>query len=298
MPSPLTQASLRVPKCAAYALSDLLEGLDAPQAIAVGSFEIPGSDDFTVQALYRGLQDPAILHTALAPLFDALQLPVPPITFGEVADRDWVSAALHDLPPVRAGRFFVAGGHALADAPIAAIRLHVEAGRAFGTGHHETTTGCLLALDALARRRRCARSLDLGCGSGVLAMAAARLWRRPVIASDKDPVAVQVARENAALNGLAAHIRPVMATGFAHPVIAGNARYDLIMANILARPLIRLAHAMSRHISPGGHIILSGILLSQEAAVRSAYATQGAYLERRFLRGEWPTLLLRKPVLR
>lgn len=298
MTATLTQATLRVPKPAAYALGDLLEGLDEPLAVSVAAFEIPGTSDFNVQAMYRDVPDASLIHKIISPLFDALQLPVPDVTLSQLPDRDWVSDALHGLPPVRAGRFFVAGEHALAQAPIGAIRLHIEAGQAFGTGHHETTTGCLLALDALAKRKRITRTLDLGCGSGVLAMAAAKLWRHKVCASDIDPVAVRVARENATRNGLGMLVHPVTATGFAHPVIAHGAPYDLVLANILARPLMALADPMSRHMAPGGHVILSGLLQTQEAAVRSAYATRGLFLVQRFLLGEWSTLLLRKPVLR
>jgi len=129
-------------------------------------------------------------------------------------------------------------------------------------------------------------------------MAAAKLWRQPVTASDIDPVAVRVARENAVRNGLAHFMHPVTAAGFGHPEIAGKAPYDLIFANILARPLIRLSHALAQHVMPGGAVILSGLLRTQEAAVRSAYRTHGLFLERRFLRNEWSTLLLRKPYMR
>lgn len=295
----LTQASMQIPTSIAYALADLLEGLDAPKALSVAAFEIPGTAECNVQALYFDAPVLVNLSRILTPLFDALNLPVPQISLSPLENRDWVSESLRGLPPVIAGRFFVAGAHALNDAPHSAIRLHVEAGQAFGTGHHETTTGCLLALDQLARLNPARRKvLDLGCGSGVLAMAAAKLWRHKVTASDIDPLAVRVTRENAARNGLTALLHPVIAKGFTHPSIAAGAPYDLILANILARPLIRLAHPMSRHLAPGGYIVLSGLLIRQEAAVRSAYRTQGLFLAQRFLRGEWSTLVLRKADLR
>jgi ribosomal protein L11 methyltransferase len=290
---------MQVPASIAYALADLLEGLETPQALSAAAFEIPGTAEFNVQALY--LDEPILLNLSsiITPLFDALQLPVPQISLSPLENRDWVSESLRGLPPVIAGRFFVSGAHALSDAPRNAIRLHVEAGQAFGTGHHETTTGCLLALDQLARLNPARRKvLDLGCGSGVLAMAAAKLWRHKVAASDIDPLAVRVTRENAARNGLSALLHPVIAKGFAHPAIAAGAPYDLILANILARPLIRLAYPMSRHLAPGGYIVLSGLLISQEAAVRSAYRTQSLFLVRRFLRGGWSTLVLRKTDLK
>lgn len=297
MTIPLFQATLKLPAHAALSMADLLEGLDAPASLCVTAFEIPGTDDFTVQAIYPEAPSAENLGLIIAPLAEALQIAVPPIAVAQVEQRDWVAQSLADLPPISAGRFFIAGAHDLARAPRAALRLHIEAGQAFGTGHHETTFGCLLALDYLARRKRFSRVLDLGCGTGVLAMAAAKLWRHTVHASDIDPLAVRIARENAAGNGLAAFIRPVTAMGFAHPAIASGAPYDLILANILARPLMRLSRGMARHIRPGGYVILSGLLQSQEAAVRSAYRSQGLFLARRYLRNEWSTLLLHKPKL-
>lgn len=290
----LTQASLILPAPAALSVADLLQGLDDPQALTVAAFEIPGGMDFTVEAIYEGTPSAENLQRLLAPLIEALQVPPPQIILSVVENRDWVAQSLRDLPPITAGRFFIAGAHGLADAPGNALRLHVEAGQAFGTGHHETTLTCLLALDHLARKHRFTRVLDLGCGTGVLGMAAAKLWRQRITASDIDAVAVAVARENADRNGLNSFLHPVTAAGFAHPDISRAAPFDLIFANILARPLIRLSHAMAQHVTAGGYVILSGLLKTQETAVRSAYRSQGLYLERRFLRGDWSTLLLRK----
>ncbi len=298
MTAPLFQAALHLPVTAALSVADLLEGLDTPQALSVEAFEIPGTDNFIVRALYAEAVPAENLQRSIAPLIEALQTPMPSIVITELENRDWIAQSLAGLPPIAAGRFFVAGAHGLDRAPRAAIRLHIEAGQAFGTGHHETTFSCLLALDILARRRRFRHVLDLGCGTGVLAMAAAKLWRRNVMASDIDPLAMRVARENARRNGLAAHVRPVTAAGFGHPDIAAAAPYDLVLANILARPLMRLAKPMARHLAPGGYVILSGLLRGQEAAVRSAYRSQGLFLARRFLRNEWSTLLLYKTVLR
>lgn len=298
MTGPLIQATLQLPAHAALSIADLLEGLDTPQALCVTAFEIPGTGDFAVQALYPEALSAENLQHQIAPLVDALQIPMPQITFGQLEDRDWVAQSLTELPPIVAGRFFIAGAHGLEQAPHAAIHLHIEAGQAFGTGHHETTLCCLLALDYLARRQRFSHVLDLGCGTGVLGMAAAKLWHHKVTASDIDPVAVHVAQENAARNGLAAFMRTVTAAGFAHRAIAAGAPYDLVLANILARPLMQLSRPMTQYVAPGGYVILSGLLRSQEAAVRSAYKAQGVFLERRFLRNEWSTLLLRKAKLR
>lgn len=168
----------------------------------------------------------------------------------------------------------------------------MDAGRAFGNGRHETTYGCLLALDHLAKTRRYRQPLDLGCGAGVLALAMARLWRVPVVATDIDPWAVAVARDNARRNHLHPWVRPLLSDGFAHPNLAAGAPYDLIMANILARPLQRLAPAIAQHLAPGGRVVLSGLLAKQDAQVRAAYMAQGLYLRRRRLLGEWLTLEL------
>lgn len=289
---------MRVPARAALALADLLQGLDAPQSLSATAFEIPGSGDFLLHTLYAQAPSAADLQRQIAPLIMALEVPMPDISIAPLEQRDWVGESLRGLAPVRAGRLFIAGKHAISAAPPAALTLMIEAGQAFGTGHHETTLGCLQVLDDLSRRRRIRRALDIGCGSGVLAMAAAKLWRRRVTASDIDPVAVRITRENAACNGLAGLVRAIAAPGFAAPLIGANAPYDLILANILARPLIRLAHPMSQHLAPGGYVILSGLLATQEAAVRSAYRTKGLFLVNRFLLGEWSTLLLHKPILR
>jgi len=297
MTSTLFLASMNLLAPAAYSVADLLEGLDAPQAMSVSTFEIPGTAEFTVQALYPEILTESLLLEAMGPLIEALAIATPLITIEQVEERDWVAQSLADLPPIRAGRFFIAGAHGLGRAPRAAVKLHIEAGQAFGTGHHETTLSCLLALDGLARRRRYERVLDLGCGTGVLGMAAAKLWRRRIVASDIDPVAVKVTEENARRNGLAAFVRPVTAAGFGHPALSRAAPYDLVLANILARPLMRLANPMTRRVRPGGMVVLSGLLRIQEAAVRSAYRTQGLFLTKRILRGDWSTLVLRKPVL-
>lgn len=293
----LTEAILIVPARAALAVADLLEGLETPNALSISAFEIPGTADFQVHALYPDAPSPDHLQSLLAPLMEALQTPPPAIRLTPLPERDWVAESLSGLPPVTAGRFFVAGGHHLTHAPRAALVLHVEAGQAFGTGHHDTTAGCLLALSHLARSLRPIRVLDLGCGSGVLAMAAAKLWRRPVTASDIDRIATRIAGENAVRNRLAPFINTVNAPGFTHPAITADAPYDLILANILARPLMRLARPMANHLTKGGYAVLSGLLRSQEAAVLSAYRSQGLFLARRFLSNEWSTLLLRKRAL-
>jgi len=190
-----------------------------------------------------------------------------------LADADWLAMALSGLPPVRAGRFFVFGMHDRGRIPVNAVALRIEAGAAFGTGHHGTTTGCLLAFDALLKARRFGKVLDVGAGTGVLAIAAAVTGSPTVVGTDIDRVSVRIARENARINQ--ARARFVHANGLAHRLVAGRAPYDLVFANILARPLVRLAPDIRRALRPGGLAILSGLLRSQERQVKAAYLSQG-----------------------
>ena len=282
------QATVAVPGLAVAAF----EGALAEGALASSSFEIPGGTNWSVKTLFAEPVDRLNVEARLASAAASLGLPAPELTLVPLPDRNWVSASLRALPPVHAGRFFVHGAHDRGRAPGGAINLEVEAGRAFGNGRHETTYGCLLTLGHLAKTRRFRRPLDLGCGAGVLALAMARLWRVPVIASDIDPWAVAVAKANSRKNNLHPWVRPVLADGFAHPALCKLAPYDLIMANILARPLQRLAPAIAGHLAPGGRVVLSGLLAKQDAQVRSAYRGQGLSLVSRQRIGGWLTLEL------
>jgi len=255
-------------------------------AEALSSFEVAATPLWRVEALFPRKAEAAKAQRrlrAVAPASELARLP----------KRDWVTESLKNLPPVRAGRFWVRGGHIEAPPPAGAVALRIEAGPAFGTGQHETTQGCLLAIGALGKRCRFRAPLDLGCGTGVLAMAMARLWRVPVLASDIDPVAVRETLANVAANGLAPWVRATVAAGLAAPELAGAARFDLIVANILARPLVRLAPDLRRALAPGGAAVLSGLLKKQERQALSAYRPLGFRLERRFVLGDWATLLLR-----
>ena len=211
-----------------------------------------------------------------------------------LADADWLEMALSGLPPVRAGRFFVYGVHDRGRAPLNAVKLRIEAGAAFGTGHHGTTVGCLLAYDALLKRARFPAVLDVGCGTGVLAIAAAKTGSRVALGTDIDPVSVRISRENAAINRVR-RVRFRHASGLADRQIRAGGPYDLAFANILARPLVKLAPDIVRALKPGGRCILSGLLRHQERLVRAAYIGQGMRLERRIHREAWATLVLRKP---
>ncbi len=210
----------------------------------------------------------------------------------KLADADWLEMALSGLPPVRAGRFFIFGMHDRGRTPVNAVNLRIEAGAAFGTGHHGTTVGCLAAYDSLLKRRRFRKVLDVGAGTGVLAIAAARTGSAVTVGTDIDPVSVRIARENARVNH--ASSRFVRANGLAHRTVADEAPYDLVFANILARPLVWLSHDIRSALKPGGVAILSGLLRSQARYVLAAYLSKGFRLERRIGRDAWATLILRR----
>ncbi|HKF62391.1 MAG TPA: 50S ribosomal protein L11 methyltransferase [Dongiaceae bacterium] len=280
----LWSVQLRLGAAAAEAAEAVLE----PFAIATSRYEVAGGRLWEVEALIKGAPARRAIRAALAP-FGAP-------SFALVPEKDWLAESRKALRPVTAGRFYLRGSHVRGPTPRGKLALLVDAGVAFGTGRHETTKGCLILLDRLARAgRRFHRILDLGCGSGVLALAAARLWPGLVLGIDNDPAAVRVARENAALNGLADRIRVIRSDGFAAAGLRRAAPFDLVMANILAGPLIRLAPGLARNLAPGGRAILSGLMTDQVSDVLAAYRRQGLVLEFDRHRDDWSVLLLRKP---
>ncbi|ESY68444.1 MULTISPECIES: 50S ribosomal protein L11 methyltransferase [Mesorhizobium] len=216
-----------------------------------------------------------------------------PVEREALPDIDWVARSLEGLKPVRAGRFFVHGAHDRRKRHSGELAIEIEAGLAFGTGHHGTTSGCLEMLERVVRREHPRNALDLGTGSAVLAIAVAKLAHIPVLATDIDPVAVKVAAANARLNHVKALIETVTAPGFHHPIFGKRAPFDLIIANILARPLMRLAPQMAGHIALGGSIVLSGILERQRDAVISAYVGQNFRHVRTLHREGWVTIHLK-----
>lgn len=213
------------------------------------------------------------------------------LVFERAEQKDWVKSSLDGLRPVTAGRFVIHGSHDRARVPHNRIGIEIEAGLAFGTGHHESTRGCLLALDDILRARRPRAILDVGTGTGVLAIAAARTLHRKVLASDIDGRAVSVARENARRNRTVAEIEFVHATGLGRV----RGRYDLVLANILLEPLQRLATPMRRIVARHGRVVLSGLLSGHANALFVAYRTRGFVPERRIRLGGWTTLVLRRP---
>jgi ribosomal protein L11 methyltransferase len=272
----------------AEALAEAMENF-LPEPVGVGVFEIEdGSGRYEVGCYFEDEPDDTEL-ALMAAIYGAK-----PFVVSEVPETDWVAHVKRELQPVEAGRFFVYGSHDADKVPEGRVALLIEAAMAFGTGHHGTTKGCLLALDRLDRAGFRGRNVaDIGCGTAVLAMAAAAIWQLPVIASDIDPVAVDVARANAAANGLGDRLICVEAAGFDQAQLRARAPYDLVFANILKGPLLDLAPDMAAHVAPGGYAILSGILNTQADEVIAAYKRAGFMLAARDEITEWTTLVLR-----
>ena len=288
IPVPTYTALTTLPgKDAAEALGTAMEHLD-PEPTGVGVFEVEdGSGLWEVGGYF--IEEPDDIALALlAKVHDAK-----PFAISELPETDWVAKVRRDLAPVVAGRFFVYGSHDADKVPEGAEPLLIEAAMAFGTGHHGTTLGCLEALDRLANQGLVAQNVaDIGCGTAILGMAAARIFPNPVLASDIDQVAVEVAEANVAANGLSGRVRCLEATGFDHPDLKTAAPFDLIFANILKGPLIALAPDMQGHLEDGGHLILSGLLNEQAPEILDRYSQFGFNLVHHAQIGEWSTLIL------
>jgi len=238
--------------------------------------------------------DPDAIGEKIAAILQHALPSVPQVEREILPDIDWVTKSLEGLQPVRAGRFLIHGSHDRAKKRIGDMAIEIDAGQAFGTGHHGTTSGCLDMLEAVVRRERPRNALDLGTGSAVLAIALAKRARIPVLATDIDPIATKVAAQNVRLNGVEAWVETRCAAGFHDPLFEARGPFDLVVANILARPLMKLAPSMSLHLSPGGSLILSGILDRQRRAVIAAYATQGFRHVSTLPRQGWVTLHMKR----
>jgi ribosomal protein L11 methyltransferase len=274
----------------AQAVSDLLAEAVVPAAAAVTLFETRPSG-FAIEAYYETEPPLARINDALA----VLGAGVGPAAAEALPEENWVAVSQAALPPVRARRVIVHGSHDRARFALRRTAVEIEAGEAFGTGHNATTSGCLAALDRLiAEGRRLRRVLDLGCGTGVLGIAAARLLPGAcTLASDNDPVATAIARENVRLNRVASRMRILNAAGFSHPLLRAGG-FDLILANILPGPLIDMAPCMRRAVRPRGVVILSGLLAEQAREIRAVYLASGFRLLRQQRLAEWTVLTLQR----
>lgn len=283
-------ATIEAPAVSAEVIAAGLEAAESPAALAVTLFEC-GHDRVEVSAHYAS--EPP--RQRLTQLIEAAGLDgrLGALRIEKLPQKNWVAEAESLRGPVRAGRFLVHGRHDRGNVPAGRFTLEVDAGLAFGTAHHATTRGCLIALDRLAKREHPRRVLDIGTGTGILAIAAARALNAHVIASDMDPIAVSVAAENVRTDGVRSRVTVVEAEGLAHPALR-RAKADLLFANILLRPLLDLAPAFARAVRPGGHCVLSGLLDRQARQVESRFRSLGFSLDSRILLDGWTTLLLRR----
>lgn len=288
-PIPLETVSVNVPE-------DALEAFEAALSSAcdtVGFFRDEDTGDWRVEGVKQvGINEPEL--TAALALAATISGVTPALHRAATEADGWLARTYASFPEHWIGRRFAVRGTHLKGPPVPnRITLTLDAGLAFGTGEHGSTRGCLLALEIVARRRP-RRILDMGTGSGILAMAAAHLLHRPVLASDIEPWAVRVAAENADLNGVAHLVRPILANGWMDPRIPAGGPYDLIFANILARPLCLMARDLALNLAPGGTAILAGLLASQANWVLAAHRRHGLRLERKLPQERWMTLMLRK----
>ncbi len=275
-----------------------LTGLDPPPVLMTSEPDPAQPEAWQLDAYFEGEPSPDLL--------DRVRALVPSAggaagTLERVADEDWVVASQRDMEPVRAGRFFVHTPEHRDEAPEGAVALEIGAGRAFGTGHHETTTGCLEALGELKESGlEFGNIVDVGTGTGLLAFAALKLWPEALVAaSDIDPVSIEVTEENAAINRIPlgkgpGEVELAVAPGLDHPRLAARRPYDLIIANILAGPLVELAPSVGGSLAPGGYLMLAGLLDHQAETVAAAYRREGLEPGFSIVRGDWPTLVMRK----
>jgi len=281
----------------ARAVADLIVESFEPAEAASSVFEtadhLPdGGRAWLMEAYFGFAPDEASIRDLIAVASD--EATARSATFGQTERRDWVANSLAGLKPVRAGRFLVHGSHDRKRVKANDVAIEIEAGLAFGTGHHGTTRGCLLHFDRLIKRRRPAHVLDVGCGAGVLAIAAAKILRHKVWLGDIDPVAVAVGNDNAQANGVGALCRAVVSRGVENAALRAGSPYDLVFANILAKPLRLLAPSLAAVLSADGEAIVSGLLLADVAGVLASWRAQGFHLAERIDLEGWASLRLRR----
>lgn len=285
---------LRVALVALEAHVGMFEAALEGEASAVSTFETTTAGAWRIEALVAATSDIGGLRTRVMIAAAALGVAPPEVVVEPLPETDWLAENRKAFPPLRIGRFFIHGASDRGRAPPGAIAIEVEAATAFGTGRHGSTRGCLIALDRLAGRQRVRRALDMGCGTGVLAIAAARIWGATVVAVDLDPEAVRVARGNARVNGVADLVCVVRGDGYAVAPVARHGPYDLVTANLLARPLQAMAPDLAARLAPGGVAVLSGLLRGEAVAVTAAHRAQGLRSGDRIDLGDWTTLVMNR----
>lgn len=285
-------------------LEDVLYSIDYEHYPTITSFEIIGNEEYwVVEGYFNNKPNKTILSSEIERTAKIFGTDTPKAVIELLENKNWVAESQILLKPITAGKFFLYGHHDLENIPQEKISIHIEAGEAFGTGSHETTLGCLLLLSKVYDEINPVDILDLGCGSGVLAIAAAKLWNTKIIASDIDPIATQTAKANIIQNGIplleddnnnGIGIVCMTSDGFDNPIMASHSPYDLIIANILSKPLQLLAGDITDNLKDTATLILSGLLDVQEADVLATYKAKGWKLHDRQIINEWHSLLLKK----
>lgn len=288
-PGTLWRIELRGPAFAAPALASVLEGI----SVAVNSFEDKG-DLWRVEGYTDAPPDERALREGIKITADALGIAAPGFTIELLTPRDWLAENLASFEPLRLGRVFVHPSHFDGRPPVGSIALEIDAATAFGSGAHPTTSSCAEAIQDVLRRRTVRRALDMGCGSGLLAFVMVRLGVGHVVATDIDPEASRVARLNARINRIGDALRVSCGVGYRPRQVAAGAPYDLIVANVLARPLKAMAGDLAEHLAPGGTAILSGLIRRDAAGVAAMHRAHGLRLVRQIDKEDWATLVMRK----
>lgn len=286
------QVSFVLPFACAEHVQDSFDDI----ALSASAFEVDEENDrWKCDVLFAEPPDMAEVTRRAALLAMLAGKKTPEITTATIMQQDWLSLVARDFPPLHIGRFFIHGAHVEEAPPIASIPIQVDAGAAFGSGEHGTTRGCLEALAWIAKRTQAERILDMGTGSGILAIAAAKLWNAEILAVDIDPIAVDVTRDNVRINHAGHAISCAVSDGYKSATVSRFGKCDLIIANILARPLVAFAPALAHALQPDGYAVLSGLLMDQERMVFTAHRLHGLRLVKRFSHEGWCSLLLHKP---
>jgi ribosomal protein L11 methyltransferase len=278
-----------------YSQIQAVEDVLGDLAVALSSYELnEAALEWCVEAITDSEPQREELDARLSLMSGLMGIPTPVYSIAPLEHRDWIHAVERSFPPLNVGRFYVHGSHVTDAVPQGKIALHINAGAAFGSGEHATTSGCLMALSTLSKRRRFFNSLDMGCGSGILALGMAKLWHTRTTGIDIDPVSARVATRNAALNQVSRYTSFAAADGYRAELVRKRAPFDLIAANILARPLTKMAPWLAKNLAPDGIAVLSGLLVSQERRVLAAHRMQGLRLVSRIRIHGWSTLVLAK----